>query len=264
MSSTLENLLSRRHLLSVLIASNLKRQNKNSALGYLWWILDPILMTGVYYIVLVVLFRRGGDNQPVILFLLCGLLPWKSFSQSLSQSIGSVRGASGVIKAISFPKAVLPLSLVFSNTIYFIVALLVAVAISLLYGNEYGTWPNVYYLLLPVVILIQVLFTVGCCLILAGLGVFFVDTGNIMSHILRMWYFLSPGLYDVSQVPESMLPLFRLNPFCELMTMYRDIIMWGRMPSAFDMGYAFLAGLVACTLGYFFFKHYEGRFVQRL
>jgi ABC-type polysaccharide/polyol phosphate export permease len=258
------SLLERRHLLWVLVSSNLKRQTKNSVLGYLWWFLDPLLMTAVYYLVVVVLFRHGGKNQPFVLFLLCGLLPWKAFSDSVGQSIGSLRGSSGIIKAISFPKAILPLSLVLSNTVYLFFAFIVAVGMGLYYGSEYGTWPNVYYLMLPVVVLLQVLFTAGLCMFLAVLGVYFVDIGNIMGHILRMWYFLSPGLYSMYQVPESLRPIFRLNPFCELMTSYRDILIRGQMPSAFDLGYAFLIGAVFCLAGYFLFKRYEGRIVQRL
>jgi ABC-type polysaccharide/polyol phosphate export permease len=251
-------------LLRVLVVSNLKRQNKNSVLGYLWWWLDPILMTAVYYVVVVILFRRGGGNQPFVLFLICGLLCWKAFADSVSQSINSLRAAGSIIKAISFPKVVLPLSLVLSNTIYFAFALMVAIGIGLLYGSEYGTWPNPYYLLLPVVMFSQMLLTAGFCLIMSTMGLFYVDTGNIMNHILRMWYFLSPGLYSVTQVPESVRPWFQLNPICELMTSYRDIIMWGRMPSAFDLGYAFMAGLVTCLIGFAMFRRFEGRFVQRL
>jgi ABC-type polysaccharide/polyol phosphate export permease len=264
MRSSLENLWSRRHLLSVLIRSNLKRQNKNSALGYLWWLLDPILMTGVYYIVVVVLFQRGGSNQPYILFLMCGLLVWKAFSTSVGQSVESIRAQTSIIKAISFPKAVLPLSLVFSNTVHFLFALLVAVGLGVWYGHEYGTWLNIYYFMLPVVVGLQVMFTMGVVLIISTLGLFFRDTTNIIGHLLRMWYFLSPGLYSIDRVPESLQPVFRLNPFCELMTSYRDIIMWGRMPSWFDLGYAFGIGLVSLLTGYLVFRRYEGRFVQRL
>lgn len=264
MRSTFSNLLERRHLLWTLIGSNLKRQNKSSALGYLWWLFDPILMAGVYYIILVVLFQRGGQNRPVVLFLLCGLLPWKAFSQSVSQAIGTLRGSAGIIRAISFPKAVLPLSLVLSNAVYFIFALVVIVVLGIFYGSQYGTWPNVHYVFIPVVLLCQVLFTTGLALIMSVLGVLFLDTSNIMSHVMRMWYFLSPGLYSIHDVPESYRNIFRLNPMCEIMTSFRDILMYGRMPTAFDLGYAFMAGAGTLVVGYIFFKNFEGRLVQKL
>ena len=101
MRSTVANLWRRRHLLGVLVASNLKRQNKNSVLGYLWWLLDPILLTCVFYIVVAVLFKRHGSNQPYILFLIIGLLSWKAFSDSVSQAVNSIRGQASIIKSIA-------------------------------------------------------------------------------------------------------------------------------------------------------------------
>ena len=132
------------------------------------------------------------------------------------------------------------------------------------YGSEHGTWPNIYYLMLPVVIGLQVLFTIGVALLVSTLGLFFQDTANIVGHILRMWYFMSPGLYSIDLVPREYQALFRLNPFCELMTSYRDILMRGRMPDWYDLGYAFGIGLFCCMFGYLVFKRYEGRFVQKL
>jgi ABC-type polysaccharide/polyol phosphate export permease len=265
MRSSPASLWSRRHLLWVLTVSNLKRQNKSSALGYLWWLVDPLLMTGVYFLVVGVLFQRGGGgNRPFLLFLLCGLLSWKAFSDSVSQSIHAIRGQAAIVKAISFPKAVLPLSLVLSNAIYFAVALLVAVGLALWYAPEHGTWPNAWYSLLPVVMAIQLVLTAGVALLVSALGVLYLDTGNIAGHLLRMWYFLSPGLYSLEQVPESLRPVFRLNPFAELMTAYRDILMYGRAPALADLGLALALGLASLLLGYLFFRRLEGRLVQRL
>jgi ABC-type polysaccharide/polyol phosphate export permease len=250
MRSTVAKLWQRRHLLWVLTTANLKRQNKNTVLGYLWWLLDPIMMTGVYYLLVAVVFDRGGDNQPFLLFLLCGLLAWKAFSGSVSQSIGILTSQAGIIRAIGFPKAVLPLSLVLSNTVFFAFGLLVAAVVALAYAPEHGTWPGWSYLLLPLVIGLQLLFTAGMALVMAVFGVLFRDTGNIMRHVLRMWYFMSPGLYSLDRVPERLQPLFRLNPFAELMTAYRDIIMHGRVPAAYDLLYAGAVGLVMLLVGY--------------
>ncbi|MBN2493224.1 MAG: ABC transporter permease [Deltaproteobacteria bacterium] len=264
MKSNLAGIWDRRHLLGILVVSNLKRQNKNTALGYLWWLLDPILMTAVYYVLVAVLFRRGEGNQPYLLFVLCGLLSWKAFSDSLSQAITSIRAQASIVKAISFPKAVIPLSLVLSNTVYFLFAMLVAVGLALWYAPEHGTWPTLYYFMLPVVVLIQVLFTAGIVLVLATLGIFFLDTTNIVGHVVRMWFFLSPGLYSIDFVPETYRFLFSLNPFCGLMTAYRDILMYGRMPAAFDLAYTAIAALLCGLVGFFIFRRFEGKLAQRL
>jgi ABC-type polysaccharide/polyol phosphate export permease len=143
-------------------------------------------------------------------------------------------------------------------------SLLVAVGLALIYAPNHNTWPNIYYLMLPAVILLQIFFTTGICLFMATLGLYFPDTSNIMGHLLRMWYFLSPGLYSISLVPERFVPIYRLNPFCGLMTSYRDIIMKGRMPATSDLLYVLTIGMVCFVAGFTVFKRYEGRFAQKL
>ena len=264
MRSTAGNIWLRRHLLWVLVSSNIKRQGKNTVLGYFWWLLDPVLMTAVYYILVSIIFNRGGDNQPFILFVMCGLLAWKAFSDSVSQSIRILSAQAGIIRAISFPKAVLPLSLVLSNAVFFGFGLLVAVGLACFYGSEYGSWPSLYYLMIPVIIAIQCLFTAGVALVMSVAGVLFKDTGNIMSHVLRMWYFLSPGLYSLDRLPDKLQTVFQLNPFAGLMTAFRDVLMYGRMPAIFDLAYPFGIGLVSLALGFILFRRLEGRVVQNL
>jgi len=159
---------------------------------------------------------------------------------------------------------VLPISIVLSNTVFFFFALAVACGLALCFGPKYGTWPNLYYLMLPVVVAIQLLFTVGVAFIVSILGLLFRDTGNIIGHLLRMWYFLSPGLYNVDIVPPDYLFTYRLNPFCGLMMSYRDIIMWGRMPAWENLGWALSTGMTSCLIGYLVFRSLEGKLVQRL
>jgi lipopolysaccharide transport system permease protein/teichoic acid transport system permease protein len=258
------NLWRRRHLIRVLVTSNIKRQSRHSSLGYLWWLIDPLLMTAVYYVVVSILFQRGGHNQPYILFLMCGLLPWKAFSDSVSQSVGAIKASAGIIKAISFPRAVLPLSFVLSNLIFFGFALMVLVGLALAYGPQYGTWPGAAYLWLPGVALVQLVFTAGVALIVSTLGVIFSDTSNIIGHILRMAYFLSPGLYSVEQIPTKFRIWFGLNPFSGIMESYRAIVMRNQAPPLLELGQA--AAIAAATLlaGYWLFRSREGYFVQRL
>jgi ABC-type polysaccharide/polyol phosphate export permease len=223
-----------------------------------------MLMTGVYFILVAVLFRGRGSNQPYIMYVLCGLLAWKAFSDSLSQSIQSIVTKANIIRSIGFPKAVIPMSLVLSNTVYFLFGLLVAAGVGIWYGPEHGTWPNAYYLMLPVVIFLQFLLTAGFALALSAAGVLFRDSQNIARHVLRMWYFLSPGIYSLDRVPLVLQPYFRLNPFCQLMTAYRDILMYGRMPASYDLAYALGVGMVTLLLGYWIFRRLEDKLVQNL
>ncbi len=262
--SSPENLWRRRHLLRELVLANLKRQNKNTVLGYLWWLLDPLLLTAVYYLVVAVLFQRQFQGAPYLLFLVCGLFAWKPFCDSLGQSVLLLKSQAALIRSIGFPKAVLPLSLVISNAVYFLVALVVPLGLGLAYGPTWHCWPTATWLLLPVVIAVQLVFTAGLALAVSVLGVLFQDTANILNHLLRVWLYLSPILYDLQQVPEKMRAAFRLNPFSSLLAMYRDLMIFGRLPAWHDLALSLGAALLFGAAGYLFFLRHEGRLVHRL
>jgi lipopolysaccharide transport system permease protein len=264
MRSTFKNLYKRRHLLKVLITSAVKRQNKNNVLGYIWWLLDPLLFLAVYYLVVAVVFKRGGANQPFILFLLCGLLPFKFFSQSATQSVTSLSRAEPMIKSISFPKMVLPLSVVFTNFVYFFCGMAVAVFAAVLYGNRFQTWPNWNYIYLPVVMAVMIMFTTGLSIIVSVLSIFFADLKNILTHILKAWYFASPGLYSLDRLPDKIRPYAILNPLAGIMNGYREIIMHNHHPFHRDLLYAFLISAVLMTFGYIIFIKLESRLVKYL
>ncbi len=262
MRSTLAGLRQRRHLLWILVTSNLKRTSRNSTLGMLWWFLDPLLMAAVYYVVVVVIFKRGGAHEPYVLFVVCSLFSWKAFSDTAGTASTVLKRQAPIIRAVAFPMAVLPLSQALSDTIYFGFSLIVAAVIATLYGPTHGTWPNLYYFLLVIPIAAQLLLASGVALLLATLGVFFLDLPNIVRHLLRIAFYLSPGLYSVEAIPERFRDLYMLNPFAGLMTSYRDIIMYGRAPEPGHLLLPLAIAAVIFALSYALFRRYEGRFVQ--
>ena len=264
MNSTLYNLYRRRHLLKVIIISNVKRQNKNNVLGYVWWLLDPLMFLAIYYLVVAVIFKRGGNNQPFILFLLCGLIPFKFFSQTVSQSITSLRRAEPMIKSISFPKAILPLAVVLTNFVYFLFGFIITILAATLYGPRFETWPNFNYIYLAIVMLVMIIFTAGLSLIVSVLSIFFADLRNIVSHILKAWYYASPGLYSLDRLPEWVRPYAIINPLAGIMDSFRNIIMHNSHPFHLDLLYATLIGMGTLALGYFVFLRLEKRLVKYL
>lgn len=264
MRSSFSSLWQRRHLLWVLVASNLKHTNRSSTLGFLWWFLDPMLMAAVYYIVVAVLLKRGGSNQPYLLFLVCGLFPWKSFSDSAALSVGVLKSQHAIIKSVSFPLAVLPLAQTVAHLVYFGFGIVVIAAIGIFYGTQYGTWPTASYLALPVVVVIQLVLTAGVTLTMSTIGLMFTDLQSIIRHVLRVAYYLSPSLYSIDMVPEQYRTLYMLNPFAGLMSAYREILMHGRLPSWELLVGPMIVSSVVFLVGYRLFRSYEGRFVQYL
>ena len=237
-----------RELIKNLVVRNLKVRYKNSVLGILWSLLNPLLMTLVFTLLFTVMIRSDIDRFPV--FFMCGYLPWTFFASSLTSSTGSIVNNANLIKKVYFPREILPIVEVLSNLVNFLVALLVLFAMLLAF--DFPLRPALA--LLPVIILAQVLFTVGMGLLLSTANVFYRDTQHILEVVLQAWFFLTPIFYSITTLPErAMLAgipfdvrlwMRRLNPMASLVASYQDILYWGQ-PTGTD----FLLRTIATCLG---------------
>ena len=228
-----------RDLLYNLVVRNLKVRYKNSVLGILWSLLNPLLMMLVFTFVFKVL--RGSSRLPAYpAFILSGLLAWNLFNTSIMGAIGSIVGNAHLIKKVYFPREVLPISVVLSNLAHYLLALPVYFALATALGRAPTTW----VLLLPAVIIVQLFFTLGVSFILATLNVFYRDTQIVMEVVLLAWLFLSPIFYSVTEVAPNGVRIaglflssydvqrwYRiLNPMASILASYRDILYWGAQP----------------------------------
>ena len=254
-----------RELTRNLVVRDLKVRYKSSVLGVAWSWLSPLLMMIVYTLFFTVFFmRRDIHHYPV--FLLCGTLPWSFFADSVVQATGSIVGNAHLIKKVYFPREVLPLSIVLSNLVNFLIALPVFFLLALISGATLS-WP---ILLLPITILIQMAFTLGLGFFLATLNVFYRDTQHILNVIIQAWFFLTPVFYPIQTVPReanllgihfnAQLWLRRLNPMASVIASYRDLLYWGA-PTGLDFLLRTAAeALVMLVVGYLVFLRYSPRF----
>lgn len=247
-----------RGLVQYLVVSALKEGQHSTLLGYLWWVLDPLLLMAVYVVLVDVIFDRGVPDYPV--FVLAAVLPWKWFNTSINGSIGALLGRERLIKQVAFPKVVLPISQTIAQMVSFGFGLLVLLAFVLLYRIEI-TWA---LLALPLVVLLQFILTLGLAMLLSALSVFFRDIRNLLRHAFRLWFYLSPGLYPITLVPDDLLELYRLNPFARIFPAYRDAIMFGTWPAAGDLLWVLAVAAIALAVGYAAFRWAEPRFAKVL
>lgn len=222
--ATLLHLYEYRTFLKYQTLGKLKARHRGTYLGYLWWLLDPLLFLAIYYVLFSVIFKRGQKDY--ILFLFSALLPWRWFSTSLSEATSSVRNSGVLIKRVYFPKVILPLSSIFNHTFNFLFGLTVLGLLMIAYRVPVG----VHFLFFPLIALTQITFTAALGVLLADIDVFFKDMGQLLGYILQMWFYLSPGLYPLQMVPPRMRSIFYLNPFTTFFTGYRDVCMYGRWP----------------------------------
>jgi ABC-type polysaccharide/polyol phosphate export permease len=192
------------------------------------------------------------------LFILAAILPWKWFNTAINDSTSSVTSQDRLIKQIQFPKIVLPLSAMTAAVVDFLFGLIPLFLLMLLFADRITP----YLLLIPVIGVVQYVFTLSLGLIVAAGNVFFRDLANVVRHVLRLWWFLSPGLYSVDQLENAGLfkqhvwlkDLALLDPFAVLFDAYRSVI-YGVEPTATTAGsfplmpdWLSLAGLLAVSI----------------
>jgi len=237
-------ILSRRRLISWLVRADIRKKGSDTLLGNLWWVLDPLLQMLVYVVLVSVIFVKATPDYP--LFIFAAILPWKWFSSAVSEGVTSVTSMERLIKQINFPKLVLPVSAVIAGIVNFTFGLIPLAGLLLLF---YGDRASVWLLTIPLIAIVQLMFSMPVAIALSALNVFYRDVGNLARHLLRIWFYLSPGLYGaevVHQLAEKWPPaatLFQLNPFTILFTAYRSAIYDRQAPD-----WAALLGLSAVSI----------------
>jgi ABC-type polysaccharide/polyol phosphate export permease len=253
---SLKELWKRNELIKYLVVSNLKTTHKGTVLGYFWWLLEPLLLMGVYFLLVSVIFKRGGQNYPIFLF--CALLPWQFFTKSISQSVDSIASKAQLMKQIAFPKGVLPLSAVLSNFVNFLFGAVILFIMLLLYKIKITWWALLFFPL----ILLQLMFTIGFAFFLSCFSIYFRDIKFAMRFVLRIWFYLSPGLYPLSLVPEKYYSLYLINPFAVFFNSYREVLMNGTSPNFSYVGVAFLISTATFLAGAMYFTVNEKKIVK--
>lgn len=264
MLSTWKNVVARRDLLSALVRSELRTQTAGTILGWLWWLVDPLIMMVIYWAVIVGILGRGADYAPYPVFVLCGLLPWKHLSFSLNRATGVLRGAEGLIKAIPFPTIVLPLGRVLTGFVCFLFGMLVLLVTALVCGRPLGATA---VQLVPLLAL-QLVLVAGLSLAVAAIGVRVRDLSVVMNHVLRVGFYATPVIYGLdlvaTRLPEPWLTVYHLNPFVLLIEGYRGALFSGQwLPLA---AWPLLAAEAAILfgVGYWIYRHHDRRVIKFL
>ena len=271
MISNWTNLLARRDLLRELTVSELRAQSQETRLGWLFWLVDPLLMMLIYWAVVVGLFGRGAHYAPYPIFILCALLPFKHFTGSLNSCAKVLRGRDVLIKTIAFPTMVLPISVVAAGFTYFLFGLAVLLFAAIAAGRPIG--PSL--LQLPALMLLQVLLVTGVCLAVASFGALVRDLSGFLGHVTRIAFYLSPCLYGIDMVQERFgatagvlgewVPrLYVLNPLATLITGYREALFYGGMLATEYWLLLTAESLIAIVGGYWIYQYFDRRVIKFL
>jgi len=267
----IEDIRSRRRLVRYLVQADIKKKGADTLLGNFWWILDPLLQMGVYVVFVSLILDVKTKDYP--LFVLSAILPWKWFTTSIADAASSVVSQEKLIKQIQFPKLVLPVAATTAGVVGFAFGLLPLAGIMLLYQDRISP----FLVLIPVIAVVQYVFTLGVSFLVSAVNVFFRDLGNILRHFLRLWFYLSPALYSLSILDSSatfqqnpvLRTLAHANPFAVLFESYRAVIYGEPDGSPHAPDWLPLIGLLGASvvllaIGAILFKRLEPTFAKVL
>ncbi|HRQ38153.1 MAG TPA: ABC transporter permease [Chloroflexota bacterium] len=264
------------YLLRNLVLRDVKVRYKNSLLGVVWSLLNPLLMMLVYTVLFTIL-RPNNNIQQFHIFILVALIPWQFLAGTVLGGTVSITQNASLVKKVFFPRLLLPTSVMLSQLVNF--ALSFVVLVVLLYFSGIGL--TRYVLWVPAILLTQMVFMLGLALALAAAQTFYRDTLQIMQVVILAWFFLTPIFYpfeDFASTAEMMGLSFNparlmrwINPMASIVDSYRTVL-WGTMssqgqPVAMDplmLARTFVTAVITLVFGYYLFSKTEYLFGEKL
>jgi lipopolysaccharide transport system permease protein len=249
-------ILRHRSLIASMVRRDIHGRYRGSMGGLFWTVINPLLLMLTYFFVFAVVLKvRFGPSPetagPVnfLLYFICGMLPWLAFSEALARAPSVLLEHRMLVTRVVFPVEILPVNVTFAGLAGGFFALLVFLAGLLLFRHSVPATA----LYLPLVLVPQVMLTIGLCWFLAALGVFLRDVGQFMSFALTLWFFATPICYPESALPPATVALFQKNPVFVMVRSYRAIFLERAAPPWEALGWLAAGGLVAYLLGFAWF-----------
>jgi lipopolysaccharide transport system permease protein len=225
MIRNLQELWQYRALLWNLTQRELKARYRGSALGFLWTFVNPLLLMGVYGLVFGIIQKNSIPHYTYFIFV--GLLPWLWFGSSVGAGASTISDRRDLLTKVRFPAQVLPTTVVATNLVNYLLSLPLMVGL----GGLVGIWPDLHALAFPLVLAVQLIFTLAVTFIVSALNVRFRDLQHIVANVMTLWFFVTPVLYIPNAVPEVARRLYLIaNPMAVLITSYQGIFYEHRWP----------------------------------
>ena len=254
----LKNLYNYRELLKTNVKKDVGGKYKNSFLGVLWSFINPLLQIAVYAFVFQIIMRSNIENYAV--YLCCALVPWQYFSSVVLRGAATIIDNGNIIKKVYFPREILPISIVTSEGINFLISTLIILGFVIVSGI--GLSVNIFWYFL--IVIIQYIISLGISFIVSSLSVYCRDLLHIFGVFMQLLFYAAPIVYSAQDVPASFRWLLKINPMSYLIEGYRTIF-YDKMPPNFQsLGIALLMGIVLCVIGYFVFRKLEKGFAEEI
>ncbi|MCI5064779.1 ABC transporter permease [bacterium] len=236
------------------VTRDLRKKYKRSSLGYLWSMLNPLLMITVLTVIFSNLLPRV---EHYAVFLFSALISWQYFSGTVSECMSSIRGNMNLIQQVPMPKFIFPITIACSNFVNLLLTLVALLIVTVVVGRPLH-WT---VLLFPIYFIPLLLITLGLGLLLAVSEIFFEDTKHLTKLVLQAWYYLTPVLYGPAMLPEHVVRWLRLNPLFYPVTQLREIFYDGAVPALLPYLLSVGVGVVVLAVALRVFYRNEDKFI---
>lgn len=258
MISVFKNLYKYRELLKTNIKKEIRGKYKNSFLGVLWSFLNPLLQIAVYALVFPFILKNTQDNY--VIFLCCGLIPWTFFSTTISRSAFTMVENGNIIKKVYFPREILPISVVTSETVNFLISTIIII-VFVIFG---GIGLSKYIMLYPIVLLAQYLLLIAISLIVSSISIYIRDLQHLIGVALQLLFYAAPIVYTPESIPEQFKWILKCNPMTYIISGYRNIFYNQTMIELKPLLILIGCSVVACVIGYIIFNKLQKGFAEQL
>ena len=254
----IKDLYNYREFLKTNVRKDIRGKYKGSFLGVLWSFINPLLSVVVYAIVFSKIMRFNIENY--LIYLITGVLPWTFFTSSISMGMNSILFNANIIKKVYFPRIILPISVVTSCLVNFLISCIVIVIFVLFSGI--GLTINILWL--PLIAIIQYFLCLGFVFILSAIEVFVRDLEHIIGFVLSMAFYVTPILYKIEQVPENLRFILKFNPMTYIINSYRDIFYSGISPDFGGLMFVLIISIMLSIFGYCIFDKLQRGFAEEV
>lgn len=247
-----------RQLLKSNIQKEIRGKYKGSFLGILWSFVNPLLSVLVYAIVFPFVLKTTQPHY--VTYLIIGIIPWTFFTTSILQGTTTILVNGGIIKKVYFPREILPISVVSSALVNFLISCIIIFIFLICSGIGF----SYFVLILPIIAIIQYIVILAIVFITSAINVYIRDAEYIINFFISMLFYATPILYSSDLFPERFRWILNLNPMSIIINSYRDILYYQQLPDIFSLGILFIFGIILLLLAILVFKKLEKGFAEEV
>lgn len=258
MWTQVQQLLKARDLIWAWSLRTLRGRYQQSALGWLWAIVQPVATVAIFAVVFTRILPVDTGGVPYILFSYTAVVPWTLLATSVTDMAMSLVQNMNLVSKIYFPREALPIAGLLARLVDFGISFVLLVILVVVFQISISPIALLY---LPLILLIQFALILGFGIGTAALNVFYRDVDPLLKLVIQVWFYASPVLYPVSMVPEKWQWFYFLNPMSGIIAAYRDVLIYDRLPGTYLLP-AVVVSILTFVAGYWFFKRVEFQFAD--